>query len=332
MKKKICFIYCGGTIGMVKNENGLLAPAADLQDLLALVPGINNLADFDFKFVANVDSTNMHPGIWKKLALVIYENYNKYDGFVVAHGTDTMAYTASALSFTLQNLSKPVVLTGAQKPIFDLASDAQNNLINAAKTALLGIPEVCIVFGTKILRGNRAQKRSESKLNAFWSPVALPLGCIALEPEIYAERVCHPKEGELKYLPDFESEVMFYQIFPGLRPKYIEMAIDSGVRGIVLNSYGAGNVPGGDFSLIPAINKANKAGIPVVIATQCVEGSAKMFLYEAGGAALEAGAISAFDMTSEAAVTKLMWILAQTKNLEEIKEMMQTNFCGEITA
>jgi len=309
-----------------------IGAGADSQDLLALVPGINNLADFDFKFVANIDSTNMHPGIWKKLAQAIYENYNKYDGFVVAHGTDTMAYTASALSFALRNLSKPVVLTGAQKPIFDLASDAQNNLINAAKTALLSISEVCIVFGTKILRGNRAQKRSESKLNAFWSPVVLPLGYIALEPEIYAERVYHPKEGELKYTPDFESEVIFCQIFPGLNPKYIEMAIDNGVRGIVLNSYGAGNVPSGDFSLFPAINKAVKAGIPVVITTQCVEGSAKMFLYEPGGAALEAGAISAFDMTSEAAVTKLMWILAQTKNLEEIKAMMQMNFCGEITA
>jgi len=330
MKKKICFIYCGGTIGMVK-KNGVLVPADSANDLLAMVPGIEELAEFDYEFVANIDSTNMTPGLWKKLAGVIYEKYDNYCGFVIAHGTDTMAYTASALSFALLNLSKPVIMTGAQKPIFDLASDAQNNLINAVKVALTGIPEVAIVFGSKVLRGNRAQKFSESKLNAFRSPVALPLGCIALEPEIYRERILPASGRPLEFKPDFESQVMFYQIFPGLDPKYIEAAIDCGVKGIILNSYGAGNVPNGDISLIPLIKSAVAKNIPVVVATQCAEGSTKM-IYEVGLAAAEAGAISAFNMTSEAAVTKLMWVLAQTRDLEKIKQMMQANLCGEITA
>jgi L-asparaginase len=301
------------------------------KDLFSFVPGIEELADFDYKFVANIDSTNMHSGIWKKLAQTIFDEYDKCDGFVVVHGTDTMAYTASALSFALQNLSKPVVITGSQKPIFDLASDAQNNLINAVKVALMDVPEVCIVFGTKILRGNRAQKRSESNLNAFWSPVALPLGCIALEPEIYYDCVIHAKKQGLILKPDFENETMFYQIFPGLNAKYVEAAIDSGCKGIILNSYGAGNVPNAEYSLLPIIKKAVATNVPVVIATQCVEGSAKMHMYEVGAAALEAGAVSALDMTSEAAVTKLMWTLAQTRDLFEIKKIMQTNFVGEIS-
>ena len=329
MKKKICLVYCGGTIGMVRQANGLLAAAERANDLISLVPGLKDLADFDYKFVANIDSTNMHPGIWKKLAQTIYDNYDNCDGFVVTHGTDTMAYTASALSFALRNLSKPIVLTGAQKPIFDLASDGQNNLVNAAKVALLDVPEVCIVFGTKIIRGNRAQKRSESKLNAFWSPVALPLGCVAIEPEIYFDRVFHAAGKDLIFKADFDNGIMFYQIFPGLESKYIAAAINAGCKGIILNSYGAGNVPNGKFSLLPEIKEAAAKNIPVVVTTQCVEGSARL-MYEVGYVALEAGAISAFDMTSEAAATKLMWALAQTRDLGEIKKIIQTNYAGEI--
>jgi L-asparaginase len=327
--KKICFIYCGGTIGMTRKGNGLLVPAENAGDLLSLVPGIENLADFSYRFVANIDSTNMHPAIWKKLAQTIFEEYKNYDGFVIAHGTDTMAYTASALSFALQNLSKPIVLTGAQKPITDLASDGQNNLVNAVKVALLDVPEVCIVFGTKVLRGNRAQKKSESKLNAFWSPVALPLGCIAIEPEIYFDRVFRPDGKDFILKADFDNEVIFYQIFPGLNAKYIEAAINSGCKGIILNSYGAGNVPNGEFSLLSLIKAAVVKNVPVAIVTQCVEGSARL-MYEVGYAAMKAGAISAFDMTSEAAATKLMWALAQTRDLGEIKKIMQTNYAGEI--
>lgn len=316
---------------MKRKADGMLAPAASADELAALVPGIEALADFGYKFAADIDSTNMHPAIWKNLAQIIFDEYKNYDGFVVTHGTDTMAYTASALSFALRNLDKPVVITGSQKSIFDLASDAPNNLINAVKTALLEVPEVCLVFGSRILRGNRSQKISEKKLDAFWSPMVLPLGCIALEPEITAERIWHWPSGNLEFAPNFENEVVFYQLFPGLDKKYIEAAIERGCKGIILNSYGAGNVPNGEFSLLPAIKKAAEKNIPVVVATQCVEGSTRM-IYEVGKAALEAGAIPAFDMTSEAAATKLMWVLAQTKEMEKIKEMMRTNYCGEITA
>ena len=316
---------------MARKKDGSLAPAHSAKDLLGMFPEVKEIADLDYEFIVNIDSTNMHPGIWTKLAAKIKQKYADYDGFVITHGTDTMAFTASALSFALQNLSKPIVLTGAQKPPSDIASDAKNNLLNAVQVATLPIPEVCIVFGTEILRGNRTQKRSEVKLNAFWSPVALPLGAINLKPELINGRIYRSKSARLKYKLKFDPQVMFYQIFPGLSPKYVDMAIKNNCRGIILNSYGAGNVPNLKYSLIPVIKKAVEKNIPVVITTQCVEGSAQMLLYEVGYAALKAGAISGLDMTAEAAVTKLMWVLAQTKDMKKIKRMMQTNYAGEIT-
>ncbi len=316
---------------MARKPDGSLAPALDLDSLLQLVPELSDIAEISYEFVVNIDSTNMDPTIWTDLAQRIYKNYHKYDGFVVTHGTDTMAFTASAISFAIQGLSKPVVFTGSQKPPQDLASDARNNLVNAVKVANSGIPEVCIVFGTEILRGNRSQKKSETSLNAFWSPVTQPLGLIALEPQIYPDRILHLKPKQLKFQPKFESRVMFYQMFPGLKNKYVEMAVNNGSKGMILNSFGAGNVPTGKYSLIPALKKAFKKSMPVVITTQCVEGSAQMVLYETGYAPLKAGAISALDMTSEAAVTKLMWILAQTRDLKKIKKLLQKNLVGEIS-
>lgn len=223
------------------------------------------------------------------------------------------------------------MFTGAQKPPQEIASDANNNLVNAFRVATMEIPEVCIVFGTEILRGNRAQKRSETSLNAFWSPVALPIGKIALEPEVFNGRLLKPKSTKLKFQPNFESNVMFFQMFPGLKHEYVELALNNGTRGIILNSFGAGNVPTAKYSLIPAIKRAVAKKCPVVITTQCVEGSAQMFFYEAGYTALKSGAISALDMTSEAASTKLMWLLAQTRDLKKVKRVLQTNLAGEIT-
>lgn len=330
-KKKIHLLFCGGTIAMSRKKDGTLAPALAIKDLLKLIPEVADTANLSYEFVVNIDSTNMDPSIWTDLGQRIYKNYSLYDGFVVTHGTDTMAYTASAMSFAIQGLTKPIVFTGAQKPPGDLASDARSNLINAVKIATTGIPEVCIVFGTEILRGSRAQKKSETSLNAFWSPDAQALGTISIEPQIFPERIIKSKLKKIKFQPKFESNVMFYQMFPGLKNKYVEMAISNGSKGVILNSFGAGNVPTGNYSLIPALKKAKEKNIPVIITTQCVEGSAHMFLYEPGFAALKTGAISALDMTSEAAVTKLMWILAQTNDPKKIKSILQKNLVGEVS-
>lgn len=316
---------------MRRKSDGSLAPAMGVEELLKLVPEISQVAKVSYEFVVDIDSTNMDPSIWSRIAKIIHDNYGRYNGFVVTHGTDTMAYTASALSFALQGLAKPIVFTGSQKPPEDLASDARSNIVNAIRVATMKIPEVCIVFGTRILRGNRSQKKSETSLNAFWSPVAAPLGKVTLDPELYHKRFFRSKLKGLFYKPNFESNVMYYQLFPGLKPKYMEMAIDNGSKGIILNSFGAGNVPIKKYSLIPIIKKAVAKNIPVVITTQSVAGSTQMLLYEVGYEALKAGAISALDMTSEASVTKLMWILAQTNDLKKVKKLMQTNLAGELT-
>ncbi len=328
---KILLLFTGGTIAMVRKRDGSLKPSKSVEELLSLLPELDQLSAFDYEYITNIDSSNMHPGIWTKLAQAIYKNYDKYNGFVVIHGTDTMAYSATALSFVFQNLNKPIVFTGSQKPIVDIGSDGRNNLINAIKVANMDIPEVCIVFATEILRGNRTEKRSEVKLNTFWSPVAMQLGTINIKPEIFSERIFKWKSKELIFKPNFEKNIMLFNLFPGINSKYIEQTINNGCKGIILSSFGAGNIPNKNNSLIPLVKKAYKAKIPVIITSQCVEGSAQLYMYEGGFAAKKFGAISGLDMTNEAAIAKLMWVLAQTNDFEEIRELIQTNVAGEIS-
>ena len=331
LMKRICIIYCGGTIAMQKNPDGSLAPAKKAPKLLEMFPGIEKLADFGSRFIANIDSTNMHPEIYRRLAMTIAQDYNEYDGFVITHGTDTMAYTAAALSFALRNLKKPVVLTGSQKPIFELESDAPYNFINAVKVASMNIPEVCIVFGSDILRGNRAKKISATKLNAYCSPLAPLLGKIGKKIKITKTQILKPSQKTLEIISGFENNIMFCQLFPGLEPKIIDMAIENGYKGIILNAYGTGNVPNDGYSLIEAIANATARNIPVIIASQCLQGTVISDRYEVGSAAINAGAISALDMTSETAIIKLMWVLAQTNNMQGIKQLMQKKIAGEIS-
>ncbi len=329
-KPKILIVFCGGTIAMAKNQEGYLAPFLSAKELLAKFPEIKEVADTDCTELFNIDSTNMQPHHWTRIADTIYQNYESYTGFVVTHGTDTMVYSAAALSFALQNLSKPVVFTGAQKPTDEIASDARNNLINACKVAAMDLGEVSIVFGSQILRGNRTKKKSEVMLDAFWSPVTLPIGTISLEPVFINHYLCRAKK-KLKYQPGFNPNVIMLDVTPGMNPKYLQNILEMGVGGLVLNAPGAGNIPHEENSLVPFIEKAYQKNIPVVVTTQCLEGSAQMHLYQAGVLGMRAGAISAGDMTHEAATAKLMWTLWQTKDFRKIKETMQKNISEEIT-
>lgn len=315
---------------MTRNKKGYLEPFLSAKQLVDKVPEINQVADIDLVQVVNIDSTNIQPHHWIEVAEAIHSRYAKYDGFVVTHGTDTMVYTAAALSFALQNLDKPIVLTGSQKPLDDIASDAKNNLVNACKVASMNLAEVCIVFGSMILRGSRAKKKSEVMLDAFWSPVALPIGRIHLEPMFINSHIKREKRI-LRYSASFNSNVGVYEIIPGMNPKYLLNDLSDGIEGVVLSAPGAGNVPHLENSLIPVIEKARSLHIPVVVTTQCLEGSAQMSLYEAGTLALQAGAISGGDMTHEAATVKLMWLLASKKDKSNIHSSIQTNFAGELT-
>ncbi len=323
--KKICILFCGGTITMKRNKKGALEPFYNAKDLLNFVPQLNQLANISVIQLANIDSTNIEPKFWTILAETIKKNIDTFDGFVITHGTDTMAYTTSAISFALSNIKKPVIFTGSQKPISDIPSDATNNLINSVIVATKFNTGACIVFGPKILRGNRSTKISESTLDAFNSPMVDPLGIISLEPLItssYKQKI--NKTSTLM----FDPNIAVIKITPGLSQKYLDHIISSDVHGLIFEGFGTGNVP---KNLIPFIVKAKDHNLPVIILSQCLNGVARMQLYKVGQDTLKAGAISGEDMTIEAAATKLMWILAQTRDIKKIRKLFLTNIAGEVT-
>jgi L-asparaginase len=324
--KKICLLFCGGTITMKRNSDGVLSPYYDAKTLLKNVPQLSTLADITVIEVANVDSSNVDPALWEKLAKTICKQYNKYDGFVVTHGTDTMAYTSSAISFALININKSVVFTGAQKPLEAIPSDAVNNLINATILASAHKLGICILFGPKILQGVRATKISESDLDAFDSPMAAPLGTISLEPVVST----HPtnQKDPLECIPSFDPNIIVMKVIPGLPVGYLDQVIASDYHGVILEAFGPGNIP---VTLVPFLRKARTKGLPVVILSQCKRGITQMQLYAVGRHALKAGAIPGGDMTVEAATTKLMWVLSQTRDIKKIKKLFQTDIVGEAT-
>ncbi len=325
--KKICIFTCGGTITMKKDKNNALVPFHNSKVLLEKIPYLNKIAQISLKEVVNIDSTNIGPDLWSKLASLIENNYNKFDGFIVTHGTDTMAYSASAMSFALGNINKPVIFTGSQKTIDDIPTDAVNNLINSTIISTFDLAGVFIVFGPKILQGNRATKVSESSLDAFDSPMVMPIGDISLEPQL---KNYHKKLKTVSYLnfkTDFDPNIMTVTVTPGLSSTYLEILINN-CRGIILQGFGPGNIP---TSLIAFFKKAKKLNIPVIITSQCKKGVTKMQLYEVGYNALKHGVIPGNDMTIEAAVAKLMWILGQTKDISMIKQAFNKNYFGEVS-
>lgn len=283
--KKICILFCGGTMTMRRNKKGVLIPFHKAQDLLGFVPQLTKLAEFSIHHVVNIDSTNMEPSIWSKLSKEIIKLENEYDGFIITHGTDTMAYTASALSFTLRNIKKPIVFTGAQKSLEDVPSDAVNNLINAAIVALKLKTGIFIVFGSKILQGNRTTKVSESSLDAFDSPMVAPTGTIQLEPEIDNLPVIN-KQQNISLNLDFDPNIITIKIIPGLSNNNLEKIISNHYHGIILEGYGPGNIPD---SLMPFLYKAKNQQLPVIILSQCKNGITKMHLYAVGHQAIVGG-------------------------------------------
>jgi L-asparaginase len=330
-KSKILMLFTGGTIAMVKNALGVLSPAKTPQELLSIAPNLSDFFQIDIEIIDNIDSTNIQSFHWKNISNVIIEKYNDYDGFVVTHGTDTMAYTASALSFALQDLGKPVILTGAQLPPDHMSSDARNNLINAFRVASMDLAEVVIVFDHEILRGNRATKQSETDFDAFWSPIYPVIGKMITEIDLYGEYKRRNESLKPILKNNFVDDIFVITMVPGFNPSHMDLLIQNGVKGFVIDGFGAGNVPNKFKSVIEYIKLAKDKNIPVVIASQCIGGTARMLNYEVGADAIEAGAISAADMTLEASTTKLMWCLGQTESYSKIKEIMESSVMGELT-
>ena len=330
-RPKVCILFAGGTIGMVRNpKTGVLQPATDASEILRDVPELQKYVQLDLKMVVNIDSSNMNPDHWTEIAKSIKNLYDKYEGFVVVQGTDTMSYTASALSFALQNLSKPIILTGSLIPLSEIGADGRNNLVYACLTATLDIAEVCVVFANRIIRGNRAKKHHESFVDVFHSPNYPYLGELGRPTALFEWRKKRRKRV-LTFHPNFDPKISVLKLFPGFDPYIIERAIERDAHGIIIEGFGPGNVPFLENSIIPQIQKAINKNIPVVIANQLEKGVTNLNAYEGGFAALKAGAISSHDMTIEATIAKLMWTLGHTRKMSEIKSTMEKDLAGELS-
>lgn len=335
-------IYTGGTIGMKENPvTGALEPF-DFNHLLDNVPKLKML-DFEIEhhqFEKPIDSSAMTPDHWVEIARVIEENYDRYDGFVVLHGTDTMAYTASALSFMLENLDKPVIITGSQLPIGEVRTDGEENLITALQIAASRdssgrhiVREVAILFENYLWRGNRSTKKSADNFNAFKSNNYPELAKIGLGITFNREALWRgTKPGvPLKVHYDMDCNVIFLDLFPGMNERSVRhMLATPGLKGVVMKTFGAGNGPNSEW-FIKTIKEAVEKGIVVINITQCNNGSVLPFRYVTGLDLANAGVISGHDLTSEAAVTKLMYLLGEGLKPEEVKRYMETDLRGEMS-
>lgn len=287
----------------------LLVPDVYTRDLLTELPVLKKIAEIETRILFNLDSSNLQPEHWIELARTVHAELSNYDGFVIVHGTDTMAYTASALAFLIPGLDRSVVLTGSQAPLSNVRTDGRTNLVDACHLSTMRIPEVSIAFHSKLLRGCRATKIDAWGLSAFASPTCPPLAelglGVQLAPHLLAPRAPEPFD------PRIETEVIAVRVFPGLNPKMLHNALSFGVRGVLLEAFGVGNVPMLKNSLIPFVEEAARHDVPVVIVSQSARGAVDLSRYEGGALALEAGAIGAGNMTSEAALTKLMIALGR---------------------
>ena len=340
-RPKILIIYTGGTIGMIENAEKHTLQPFDFSHLIDNVPKVKML-DYDIdniQFHPPIDSSNMSPKHWSDIAHAIEDNYDNYDGFVVLHGTDTMAYTASALSFMLDNLAKPVIITGSQLPIGEVRTDGEENLITALQVAAATgkdgeaiVQEVAILFENYPWRGNRSTKMSADNFNAFKSNNYPELAKIGLGITFHNEalyRMSSRRPLKVRYTMD--PNVMVLTLHPGMTESTLQYLLDTpGIKGIVLRTYGAGNCPSEPWFL-NLIHKATQRGLVIVNVTQCVNGGVNDTLYETGSQLNLSGVISGHDITCEAALTKLMYLFGLGLSPEEVKKYMNCAICGEVS-
>lgn len=338
---RILIIYTGGTIGMIENPETGALENFDFDHFRNHVP---ELRQFNYHidalaFDPPIDSSDMEPRYWIKMAHIIADHYDSYDGFVLLHGTDTMAYTASALSYMLENVGKPVIITGSQLPIGQLRTDGKENLLTSIEIAAardqMGrpmVPEVCIFFESRLMRGNRTTKINSEGFNAFRSFNLPSLAHAGIHIKYEEHLIRRPQLGTV-FEPHFllDNNVMILTLFPGIRKEVVDTCLNvSGLRAVVLKTFGSGNAPQKPW-FVDSIRRAINKGIIVVNITQCYKGSVEMHRYETGLQLLQAGVVNGYDSTVEGMLTKLMFLLGHSYSHDKIIELMNTSIAGEIT-
>ena len=340
MKKRVYIAYTGGTIGMKKVNSRYLPIPNFLQELMAVNPAFHHpdLPEYTIhQYDPLFDSPDMSPADWSKIARDICDHYAEFDGFIVLHGTDTMAYTASALAFMLKNLAKPVIVTGSQIPLCELRNDAQDNLISALLLAAhdVVIPEVCLYFNSKLFRGCRTVKVDADGFEAFASPNYPALATLGIDIEM--------RHNLIKPLVDVAGMkidlreirepgfVGAFRLFPGMSSQILANVLQRPLRGLILETYGSGNGPTSNKAFVCELAEANERGVVIVNCTQCLRGSVDQSKYATGAELAEVGLLSGYDMTPEAALTKLSYLLSGDNDVETVKRLMQENLRGELT-
>lgn len=338
MKKRLLIINTGGTIGMRRTEKGFSPDSNLLDQQLAEIKGKwgNQMPDFDVhNYSPLLDSANFRPVDWLRIANDILEHYDDFDAFLILHGTDTMAYTASALAFMLKGLQKNIILTGSQLPLSLRRNDARENLITAMIIASeYRVPEVSVLFGNALLRGCRTTKTSAASFAAFASPNAPPLGTIGTQIQVFEERVHGSEDATdpFSIRPIQNAAVATLRLFPGMDSRVLENLLQTPLQGLVLEAYGSGNGPSNDRQFLDTLHQATERGIVIVNLSQCRHGSVAQHDYATGRALSDAGLVSGVDMTIEATLTKLMYLFSQKLSIDEIRNAVGNNLVGELTA
>ena len=341
-KRSILLIYTGGTIGMKQDPDTLALVPFNFNQIEQEVPELKKFGyRIDFhSFDPLIDSSNVTPELWVELVRLIKKNYDSYDGFVILHGTDTMSYSASALSFMLENLEKPVVFTGSQLPIGMLRTDGKENLISSIEIAAAVdgkgravVPEVCIYFENKLYRGNRTTKYNAENFSAFHSANYPVLADVGIHIKFNTQNILYPEVWgrELEIHTELDMNVAILKLFPGITAEVVRSVLDiEGLRAIILETFGSGNAPTGRW-LTDTLKKGVERGLIIMNVTQCQAGSVDMDTYETGIALKRTGVVGGYDITTEAALAKLFFLMGQYSDIKDVKEQLVKNLRGEIT-